>query len=918
MIDKIKIKNISAGMLYDVNLGIRDYFTFTDAILHQSLFSEFLQNHGMQVTKNNYTRDIICLDFDFGSRSYEDEERRIVSMLSKATSAEEKEKLEYVLDRVRSNKDKYDPKTNDEIRDEFYQNDVTITYSQNNSKNKSSSQTYTYTMLYRTSAKAKLGQAVFIKKELYDRAYNWLTMGIGKRMGDGAAKIVELSAYAPLTTSTIIDKVHIPVENIVILKDQDSVFRTLAKVVSAEPYQYSQNGKVIESKRCVVETQETDVKNTLWDGMGLIDDSLFSETTNGMMLLRNHFFKMCGFRTNIKTFFRDWCKSHGEDYNTYQIQDMFGQWHYVSDIQIITTDNSIKWKKFVEYMDGTLESAYGYWCDRIRADGCMWGIVKTDHPSKLGSKQQMSYQMLNTLPCDKSDIIDILEDTITYVSDLKTDPDEFERFLRKHANAVNHYEMLADLYEHNYSFADSQWFRNEKKKVIASYVSKLKSGKIMVEGDNLTVCGNPYALLLYAAGEDWSNDPTLKPESGVIQCYTPRFQDDTYLAAFRNPHNSPNNIMYFHNVYSREMKRYFPFSSNILAVNCIHTDVQDRSNGCDFDSDFFFVTNQCNLVSLAKKSYEEFPTIVNHLRESGITYENTRLSYAQMDNKFSKSRLGIGWSSNLAQLAMTYYWTELSKPEPDQEQLKNYYDNFVILSVLAQVIIDGCKREYEIDGMSEIKRIQHMQCMNIRDPDDPKKKKDFPSFMKYTRDVPLTKNRKERDYEEVKVDRNKLNQRINENLICPMNWVDEVLSQIKNAPCQPAIDTIDFFISMEGKANDRQITKIRKLVDEYSNYIDSYRGLLQSDPQLFFENIECKEEELIRSLRSIKIRNIVTINRLVKTSLGLSTGDNLKKSHQKVINKHQRKVLNALYKMDKNRFLLNFACGKDQKNAEQI
>lgn len=33
----IKIKNISAGMLYDVNLGTRDYFTYTDAMFNNSL-----------------------------------------------------------------------------------------------------------------------------------------------------------------------------------------------------------------------------------------------------------------------------------------------------------------------------------------------------------------------------------------------------------------------------------------------------------------------------------------------------------------------------------------------------------------------------------------------------------------------------------------------------------------------------------------------------------------------------------------------------------------------------------------------------------------------------------------------------------------------------------------------------------------
>ena len=105
----------------------------------------------------------------------------------------------------------------------------------------------------------------------------------------------------------------------------------------------------------------------------------------------------------------------------------------------------------------------------------------------------------------------------------------------------------------------------------------------MVNGDNLTVCGNPYALLLYSVGGDYEKDPTLMQEFGSIQCYTKRFGNGEYLAAFRNPHNSPNNICYLHNVYSDEMDRYFAFSNNILAVNCIHTDIQDRANGMDED-----------------------------------------------------------------------------------------------------------------------------------------------------------------------------------------------------------------------------------------------------------------------------------------------------------------------------------------------
>ena len=104
------------------------------------------------------------------------------------------------------------------------------------------------------------------------------------------------------------------------------------------------------------------------------------------------------------------------------------------------------------------------------------------------------------------------------------------------------------------------------------------------------------------------------------------------------------------------MKRYFPWSPNIIAVNCIGTDIQARCNGADFDSDFCLVTNQPTMVECARRCYRDYATIVNDLHESGVTYGNTMEEYARMDNTFAKSQLGIGWSSNLAQLAMTYYW----------------------------------------------------------------------------------------------------------------------------------------------------------------------------------------------------------------------------------------------------------------------
>lgn len=687
----IKIKNISAGTLYDVNLGTRDYFSYTEAMLNNSLFSAFLQKHGLNVYKGESTRDIICLDFDFGTRSYEDEHKRI-EQLYKNSEGELRERLKYTLEKVENNKDLYDEKKREQIRDKFYNEGVDVTYKTKNKDGSiKSEETIHYEMLFRTSAKAKLGQVIFIRSELYDVAYDWLTIGLGKLMTDDNAKIVEMSAYAPLTTSTIVGTIPIPVRDILILRDQDSFFKTMANIVRAEDYVDSK-GRIC--KKCVVDKKETEVKNTLWDGMGLIESDYFATCANaynpewivkinGMALMRQHLFKMCGFKAYLQLFFKDWCEKTGNDYETYQLQDMFGHWHYLKDIKVITTDNAIKWKKFKDLMGGSMESAYDYWCKKVEEDGCVFGVVKTDHPSKLGKYQQLSYQMVNTLPCTKDDVKDIAQTSIDYVELLKQDNDEFEKFLRKNANEVNHYEMMADLYDHNHEFGNSTFFRYEKSKVISAYVHKLRKGKIVVNGDNLTVCGNPYALLLYSVGEDFTKDPTLRPESGTIQCYTKRFSDDEYLCAFRNPHNSPNNICYFHNVYTPDMERYFNFSENIAAVNCIETDVQPRLNGCDFDSDFVLATNQQTMVKCAAYCYEHYPTIVNDLKESGVVYKSNKSEYARMDNTFSKSRIGIGYSSNLAQLAMTYYWSELQKDNPDPQRLEDLSDNFVILSVLA-------------------------------------------------------------------------------------------------------------------------------------------------------------------------------------------------------------------------------------------
>ena len=74
---------------------------------------------------------------------------------------ESKDFIEQIKKKIENNKNLYSPKKRGEIRKEFYENGVDVTYI---TKNKDGSikkkQTIHYEMLFRTPAKAKVGQVI--------------------------------------------------------------------------------------------------------------------------------------------------------------------------------------------------------------------------------------------------------------------------------------------------------------------------------------------------------------------------------------------------------------------------------------------------------------------------------------------------------------------------------------------------------------------------------------------------------------------------------------------------------------------------------------------------------------------------------------------------------------------------------------
>lgn len=859
----IKIKNFQAGSLYECNCGVRNNYDYTKAMFTNNLLMYFLLDNGLLV-ENGWTRDIICIKFDYGSRSYEEESKHLDKLIDNADGKYNEERIEYfknLRNQVNIKKDLFDKKSADEIRKIFYRDGIEIRYDVRTKKDKIVKEEFIhYKMLYRSTGKANAGECMFICDRLYDKALDFIRMGYN--MDKDNAPIVEMSAYSSLIASSIVDTIKINPKNILIVKDVDSFFTT--NVVSVE---------IDENKHCIaVDKSNYKLKNTMFDGQGLIDESIFPKWGNGYVLLRHHMCKMACFNTKIQKFFKDY---YGDEYQNAKIKDMFGNEHYAKDIELITTENAMKYLKF--------QITYDYWCNKVYENGCLFGIVKTAHESKLGSVQKMSYQMINSLDLDI--MPNVVKKSVEYIESLKKDNNVFLEYLKKNKNFSNDFEVLVALCEQNMDFTRSKYFRARKKKIINDYINNFKFGKVIQNADNLVFVGSPYAMLLLSVGEDVEKDDTFSQEDECIQCYTERFDDNKYLACFRSPHNSKNNIAYLHNVYSDKFNKYFNFGKQIIALNTNHTDIQDRLNGCDFDSDSGYVTDQEDIVLCAKKAYAKYSTIVNNIPMSKNSYSDDIDNYSLIDNKLSHAQSAIGTSSNIAQLSQTYMHSFGDK---------KYTDYACILSIIAQCAIDNAKRTFDVDLNAEIDRIS--KDMNIQE-------NGYPIFWKHIKD------------KKAKINDVKFNvEKINNDLKCPMNYLMDLKFKKFRSP-DSTLPMYYFFNNFPLEKSRRQSKKVEDLIEKYSIQLFEYKttnGIEFADYGANSNSsiIECEFDELIEDIKRIYISSDYIglmswlINRAFMITDGIKSNKDIIKA---TTNKNKSVLLKTLYTINHRNLLRIFS-----------
>ena len=528
-----------------------------------------------------------------------------------------------------------------------------------------------YVRYKRSAGSSREGKCLFIDERLYRAMFKWGDCGLKPK-----TDLASWESYKALSLSSIKGTVEIPLDGILFVPDYKSVFQE--EVVSVE----------IEGGKLSAKTKQTQITNDIWDGESLLDESIFEKyyADRHMLLLRGKFFKSCAFRTKLQKWFAD---KH-ITLESLKARGFVTLAEDIDQIVMVTTPNSLKYLKFA---GGLTEKNIRQWA--AHTDGT-FGVVKYDKGTRFfgGRMVQSSYQLLNTLSLSEQEVKQLLQPSIDYISLLRRDIDFMryhftDAFAREKDGEEEHMDGLAERADVIFTlmhkcphFDETELYSNFRDDVVRSLKERLKRGHILLNGTNATLFGNGTELLKYLADEEVKCE--LKP--GQIRCE--RFENGAKLLCARSPHITMGNLYCAENVFGGGIWDYFDLGENIVCVNAIGENIQQRLNGCDYDSDTMLITDDALLVNAAARYGDFFKVPVCNIQAAGKTGQ----TLSELDHDTSVNK--IGEIVNLSQKLNSILWDELYNGA-DEREILSVYEDICKLAVLSGLEIDKAKRSFE-------------------------------------------------------------------------------------------------------------------------------------------------------------------------------------------------------------------------------
>ena len=595
-----------------------------------------------------------------------------------------------------------------------------------------------YVRYKRSAGSAKEGHCLFIKKELYPMMNKWSKAGLDESSSgdDCFNNLTSYEAYRALSLSDLITTFKLNPYNILFVEDFKYVMKN-QKVVRVRDD--GKHGLTASEEIC-------DIENNIFDGEGLLDITIFKQNIErdghhkGMALLRNRFFKCCAFNTNLQAWF-----AHNNITSVDQLRG-FTFAERIEDIVFVVSSSCLKYFKLAK--EGFSKETVKRWCDAVSNEKNLsrFGVVKTDKETRFfdGDMVETTYQMLNTLQISYTECSDLLKDHIDYITkirNIKDTPEYLRLYLEGEINYVrdddldyyddsedqydtedffdfNKYtfksQVCFDLMKTNKDFINTGLFKNHiYTDVINNFRMRLYKGRVLVNGTYATLFGNPLEYLKYIIKKDGKylfDHDNAASTLGANEIYCPFFKNGEEIVASRAPHVTMSNLLYAKNKHLKDVDTWFNLTRNIVVVDAINNNIQQRLNGADYDSDSMLLTNNSLLVEKTKLNYNKFFVPFSDVdyddkklvKCSQNNKENVILNQYEIDSQIAENK--TGQIVNLSQRLNSHLWNKLnSNKRFDYSEL---FNNIAILAVLAGVEIDSAKRSFTCETQEVLNSVR--------------------------------------------------------------------------------------------------------------------------------------------------------------------------------------------------------------------
>ena len=559
-----------------------------------------------------------------------------------------------------------------------------------------------YVRYKRSAGASRSGKCLFIAEPLYEDMFVWSSCGLTQ---ENVSDQASWQAYIALTLSSIERVIRLPKKAILIIPDKVSKFKTKAVCVKKD-----------NDVGLTATEEETEIENVIWDGEALLDVSEFERAgykNKGMMLLRNRFFKTCAFNTNLQKWFKD--------NGITEIKQLAGYTtaRKIEDIKLVITESSLKYLKFMP-KDMKLGDAFKAWLDAVYEGNntSAFGVVKTDKSAHamFGNMAYTNYQLINTLNINREQMKLALEDSLDFLKKMLSDSTHLRYYINMTSSSAEigeDEELTLDAYRREVTldmtvrtplFEYTDFYKCFRNDTVKHYKRRLKKGRIAVTGNYQTIFGNPYEFLTATITKKYEPTEPLLLQNNEV--HSERFPHNQIMLGARSPHITMGNLFAVRNVIQPKISEYFNITENIICVNAIGDNIQQRLNGCDYDSDSMLVTNNPGMIreGLADIYYSLSVPVCKVDPIGKADYKNTPKDIARLDQLIGNNK--IGEIVNLSQFLNSLHWhifnhADTSTPESLErvrKELYSIYNDICILAVMSGMEIDKAKRLYPVDA----------------------------------------------------------------------------------------------------------------------------------------------------------------------------------------------------------------------------